>query len=150
MSGLLSEEDFKNIYTKVPRACIDLVIETANGLVLLKREEPPEVGLGICRVAGSGCERVLKKQLKELPSGSWEIELGEIVGYDEYLHEPRQLGDAHSIAMMFRARITSGSLDELIKQGKVREFKQLPQDTVSVHKQALERFNSFKAISSVA
>src|SRR5437870_2992875 len=105
MPESLSNEEFDYIYARVPRVCVDLVIETKNGLVLIKREDPPE--LGAWHMPGGGirmhesledaAKRIAKRELNV------DIKLGSIIGYDEYLHEPRILGDAHSLGVIFQA-----------------------------------------------
>jgi len=37
-------KEFKTIYSKVPRLCVDLVIRNKQGTLLTKRDIPPDLG----------------------------------------------------------------------------------------------------------
>ena len=41
----LTNEEFATIYHKVPRAAVDIIVQTSEGIVLTKRAIPPFVGM---------------------------------------------------------------------------------------------------------
>ena len=41
----LPYQEYTSIYSKVPRLCVDLVIQTADGILLIQRDIPPGKGL---------------------------------------------------------------------------------------------------------
>lgn len=149
MATQLSDADFDFIYARVPRACVDIVIETDQGLVLIKREDPPDIGVWHLPGGGVRFQETVEEAAKRIAQRELgvEIELGQVIGFDEYLHEQKRLGEAHSIAMMVKAKIVEGSLDELIKSGQVAIFKDLPENIMKPHKVALEKYQK-TALSS--
>ncbi len=40
----LPQKEFKKIYSRVPRLCVDLVIKNSKGILLTKRDIPPDLG----------------------------------------------------------------------------------------------------------
>ena len=45
MAQKLSDQEYKEIYSKVPRLCVELLIKTEEGILLVKRAIPPGEGL---------------------------------------------------------------------------------------------------------
>lgn len=137
----LTDQEFDYIYTRVPRACVDFFIEDSAGLLLLKREEPPEEGSWHMPGGGIRFQESLADAAKRIAKRELgvSIEVDDAIGYDEYIHESRTFGDAHSIGIIIKAKIVSGDMSELIKIGKVKSFKILPEDTLSVHKLVLAK-----------
>jgi ADP-ribose pyrophosphatase YjhB (NUDIX family) len=102
----LSDKEYKYIYSRVPRICIDLIIKTRKGLLLTKRDIPPEKNKwhlpGGMVYKGEKLTDVVKRiALNELGILPIEFKLFNYVG--EYLNElNKNKIRVHSVAVDFR------------------------------------------------
>jgi len=82
----LTEEEFREIYSKVPRLTVEIVIHSPRGILLTKRTEEPCSGLwhipgGTVRFGEPLVAAVTRVASTEL---GLEIEAGPLLGYIEY------------------------------------------------------------------
>ncbi|HUS89567.1 MAG TPA: NUDIX domain-containing protein [Desulfosporosinus sp.] len=110
----LTDEEYRLAYGLVPRLCVDLVIKDARGVLLLKREQKPYKGLW--HLPGG---RVRKGET--LSDASKRIAMGEIgrhieitgkLGVLEFPHDDGDLGNFHSVSIVFAAKITSARVQK--------------------------------------
>lgn len=102
---------FKKIYSKVPRLSVDLVIKTEAGVLLTKRDTIPY--MGAWHIPGStvyhnepvieAARRVAKE---ELGIGIKAIKL---IGYIEYVSVQNETPFDWPVALVFEAKVASGS-----------------------------------------
>lgn len=67
----LPSKEFKYLYGKVPRLCVDVVIQSKDGVVLSKRDIPPAKGMwhipGGTVLFGESLEKAAKESPKKKP-----------------------------------------------------------------------------------
>jgi ADP-ribose pyrophosphatase YjhB (NUDIX family) len=83
----LSEAEFRDIYAKVPRLTVEVVVQSAQDILLTQRQSGPCAGLwhipgGTVRFAESLVAAVERVAAAEL--GPFEVSVGPFLGYIEY------------------------------------------------------------------
>lgn len=82
----LAFNEFKTIYSKVPRLCVDLVIKNKQGVLLTKRNIPPDLGwlhfpggtVLMREALKDTIQRVAKEELNT------KVEIKKLLGFLEY------------------------------------------------------------------
>ena len=124
-----SYEEFKQVYSKVPRLCVDLIIQDPKGQVLLlRREEEPSVGMW------------------HLPGGTvlFREEVGVavrvegLVGFIEFLNEERGNQAFHSLSLAVVCSIQ----EKISRTPKRQFFKVVPENTIKEQGLFLEKILS--------
>src|SRR3989344_4567321 len=86
MMKRLSQRFFNEIYSKVPRLCIDLVIKDKRGIVLTKRDINPYKGMwhipGGTLLLGENIEQCAKRVAKY--ETGLKIKIRKLLGVEEY------------------------------------------------------------------
>ena len=110
MSQYLSDDEYRDAYSLVPRLCVDLVIQSQGAVLLTQRTQKPHVGAW--HIPG-GRVQFRERVVDAVPRIS-QRELGavarfqEMLGYGEYLPDIGELGDFHSVSLMVQATLSSG------------------------------------------
>ena len=128
-----SSQEFKAIYSKVPRLCVDLVIKTPKGVVLSLRKLPSWYG----KWHLPGGTVLYKEKIAETIARVAEEELGievvvkKLLGYIEYPSEEKERGFGWGITMaflcssnMFKAKPNNDDASE------IKIFEQLPKNLI--------------------
>ena len=112
----LSDQDYKFIFERVPRLCLDFVI-TKNGKILLaKREIEPCKGCwslpgGMLKYKESindAAERILKDEVGLKPLKK------ELIGFIEFPDEVNEDGiNIHSVSIVFLTELEEGKISDL-------------------------------------
>ncbi len=136
----LSREEFRAIYSKVPRLCVEVVIKTEKGVVLTLRSIEPYKGLW--HIPGGtvyfkerlvdAVRRVAKDEV------GVEVEIEKLLGYIEYPDEENYRGFGWPVGVAFLVKIVSGKLTGSEQGEEVREFTSLPENMVEPQKEFLE------------
>lgn len=130
-------KEFKNIYSKVPRVCVDLVIKTKDGMVFSKRDIEPSRGMwhlpGGTVLFGEKLSDTINRVAQE--ETGINLKVKKILGTIEYLPPSPHL---HTISIVFSTTPISGKLRGS-KQGKeIRYFKSIPKNTVKEQEKFLK------------
>lgn len=135
--GWLTDRKYKEVYSLVPRFCLDFLVTTENGFVLSKRNIEPFIGMW--HLPGGGmrhgenftqtAERILKKELNIIPELISII--GAMVDADEAPQWP--------VSMIMEVRIKEGILKGG-EEGEIGIFTKIPENTINVHKEFLHRY----------
>lgn len=129
----LTPEDFKTIYSKVPRINVEILLKTSKGLLLSKRSIEPCIGQwhipGGTIYFGESIEQAAKRVARD--ELGIEIELIKEVGHIEYpvLHKDGYYGWPIGIAL--EVRIVSGQPRGSEQGEEIRFFKTLPDNTIT-------------------
>ena len=126
-------DDFKRIYSRVPKASVDMVIRMDGGVVMVKRTHPPSAGTwhlpGGTILFGELVEDAARRLARD--EVGLEIDIIGCLGYMEY---PKQHKDGYfgwPVAIVLEARARSGELRGSEWQGKkVAVFKEMPENTL--------------------
>ena len=135
-SARLTDEEYRFVYSRAPRLCVDLAIGSVEGLLLTKRDIPPAEGLwhmpgGRVFYKESLAEAAARIAGTEL---GITIELGDFIGYIEFLNDGEFV---HTVSLVFCARQIGGMLRGSAQAKAVRMFKEPPADTHPEHKKFL-------------
>ncbi len=136
--GYLTDDEYRYVYSRVPRLCIDLAIVTPEGFILTRRDIPPAVGLwhtpgGRVRYRESIDDAVERIAATEL---GITVALGELLGFMEF---PQDGEFVHSVSLTFLAKQTSGIIRGSEQASVVKSWKEIPEDTHPVHKKFYRR-----------
>ena len=96
-------EEFREIYSKVPRLCVDLIIKTPEGVVLSLRKLPSWFGYwhfpgGTVFYKEKITDAVKRVAAEEL---GIKVKIGELLGYIEYPSEEKNVGFGSSVSLAF-------------------------------------------------
>lgn len=138
----LPYEEFMSIYHKVPRAAIDVIVKTPQGIVLTKRSIPPFKGMWhVC-----GGTVLFMEPIKHAINRIVEDELGVKVkvikplGIIEYFNDDGR----HTISNAFLAEITGGELRGSKQGEEFAVFSKLPDNCIPEQKIFMEKSSVFK------
>ena len=130
-------EEFKAIYSRVPRLCVALIVRTPQGVVLTLRSLP--TWMGMWHTPGG---TVLYKE--PIPKAAEHIALQELgvevtilknLGYMEFPSEERERGFGWSVSIGLLCEIASGKLlEKTAEASAIRAFTELPENTLAEHK----------------
>lgn len=131
----LPEKEFKYIYSKVPRLCVEVIIQTKKGVILSKRDIPPYKGWwhipGGTVMFGETLEEAVKRiALDEL---GLNVEIKKMLGVIEY---PKLEGN-HAVGVAFSNKIISGNLSGSYQAKEVETFMDIPKKTIPEQKEFL-------------
>lgn len=138
-----SFEEFKEIYSKVPRLCVDLIIKSDKGVLLTLRQKNGYEGQwhfpGGTVFYREEIETAIKRIAKE-ELGS-DISIKDFKGYIEYFSEEKERGFGYTVSLVFLCKIrnTKFNLDNQVE--KVNYFKTPPANTIKEQKEFLNKFH---------
>ncbi len=136
-----SYEEFKEIYSKVPRLCVDLIIRTPKGIVLTFRDLPdykdlwhfPGGTVFYGEEIADAVSRVAKNEL------NIEVGIIQYLGYMENPNEEKEKGFGHTVSLVILcdAKSENFKLDE--QASKVDFFKEVPKNMILPQKDFFEK-----------
>lgn len=137
-----SYEEYKAIYSKVPRLCIELVIQSKDGILLSLRRA--KTWHGMWHLPGgtlyynetiSECiNRVARDEL------SIKVSIKKLLGFNEYLDdEKRDQEFGTSVGLLFLCKMESGKIRGSNQAEKIKFFKTIPKNTIPRHRTFLEK-----------
>ncbi len=142
----LTHDEFINIYSKVPRLCVDLVITSDAGILLTYRtkngyENQWHLPGGTVYYRERIEEAVARVALQELGA---VVEIVKFMGFMEYPDEVKEKGYGHSVSLVFLCHTDTVNfrLDE--NADKVEYFQELPVNTIKEQKEFLTRLELIK------
>lgn len=134
-------EEFKAIYSKVPRLCVDLVIKTDKGVLLTLRTKNgyenqwhlPGGTVYYREKVEDTVKRVAEEEL------GIEVSIEKFHGYLEYFSEEKERGFGYTVTLVFICKPISKefNLDDQVE--KVGFFKTPPENTISEQKDLLNQ-----------
>ncbi len=127
----LPETEFRAIYSKVTRVCVDLVVATGNGVILTKRSIPPAVGMwhlpGGAILFGDTIEEALRSVAKN--EICLEFQSYKLLGTIEYKKTESERG-FYTIALAYLITESSGLLCNSDQGRAFGLFKELPEKLI--------------------
>ena len=138
----LNGEEFKEIYSKVPRLCVELVIENKDGVLMTKRALESWFGLwhlpGGTVLYGETIKDAAKRIAKEELGA--KIGIKGLVGFAEYQNEEKIRGFGFSVGLMLLCSLLSLDIKLDSQASEYKFFKILPKEAIPEHKHFLEGF----------
>ena len=128
----LTLEEFKSIYSKVPRLTVEVIIKNREGILFTKRLIPPYVGswhfpggtVYYKETIEDAVKRVAKDEL------GVEVEIERFIGFVHYPNLIRDEGWDWPIGAAHLVKITKGVPRGSEQGEKVKFFNNLPQNVV--------------------
>ncbi len=142
MSQRLSDSEFKDIYSRVPRLCVDLVIRTPSGVILSLRKLPSWNGLwhlpGGTILYKEPAEKTVHRIAKsELGA---DVSIKKVLGYIEFPSEEATRGYGWSVSIVFLCELESDKIKTSNHDSyEIRAFTEIPENIVPEHKEFLTR-----------
>lgn len=118
---MLSKKEYNNIYSKVPRICVDLVIKSRAGVLLIKRDIQPyrnkwhlPGGRILFReTIDDAIQRIAKKEI------GCSVTIKKQVGAMEFLKEVQDGNKRHSVSIVFLVEPNGISNGEYLRSGNI-------------------------------
>ena len=125
-------EEFKSIYSRVPRICVDLIIKNEQGVLLTLRQANGWVGqwhlpggtIYIGETVQDAIDRVADEEL------GIKLKVEKLLNFMEYLSEKKERGYGQSISLAFLCTPLSSDIKIDNQVGKYGFFKTLPDKTI--------------------
>lgn len=131
----LPYEEFKKIYSKVPRLCIDLLIKDERGILMSLRDINPGKGLwhlpGGTLLMGETVDEAIKRIAQE--ETSLTLYNPKLIGYVEYPQANNLF--FHSFGLVFIIKQVKGELKGSFQGQNLQYFKKLPDKIFNEHKE---------------
>jgi len=128
----LSEKLYRKIYSLVPRLCVELILTSKEGVVLVKRDISPYKGMwhlpGGTVLYGESLLEAAKRVAKE--ETNLKIEIRQQLGVKDY-NKKSAFGQA--ISVVYLAEIVSGRMKGSKFGKEVKAFKEIPKNTIKQH-----------------
>ncbi len=139
-----SEEEFKQIYSKVPRITVEIVIQTDSGIVMTHRKQASWHNLWHI----PGCTLYYQETIDNAIKRLADEELGisvikqKFLQYIEYFSEQKYRGFGASIGLIFLCT-TNDELPSVNEAGEVVDvFTNIPENIVPEHRIILKKILS--------
>lgn len=140
MKRPFSSEEFEEIYSKVPRLCVDLVVKTPEGVVLSLRNLPSWRGKwhlpGGTVLYGEKITDAIGRIAQEELGVS--VEMKTLLGYIEFPSEETERGFGHTVSMAFLCSTDKVNFKPNEESSKIEVFKELPPDLIPEQHKFLE------------
>lgn len=134
-------EEFKQIYSRVPRLSVDMVIRQGSGIVLTLRTIEPCKGQwhlpGGTVLFGESLEGAALRAARE--EAGIEARITGMLGIIEYAHEREWGTFSRTVAVVYEAEIVSGELRGSEEGEQIGVFERLPEPMIVDHREFLER-----------
>lgn len=119
---------FKYVYSKVPRLCVDLVLKNSKGVLLSKRDIPPDKGWwhfpgGTVLFGETLKETAQRVAMEEL---NVKIKIVKLYGFLEY----RKNGLGYAISALFAIKPLTDKLEGGEQARQIGYFKRVPEKTL--------------------
>lgn len=134
--GYLTKAEYKSIFKRVPRICVDLIVTGKAGILLTKRLIAPyknswHLPGGRVYFRESLTKAVKRIAKKELSLN--QVVISPLVGYMEFVREVQDKNPMHSISLVFEIKSKSDNYKGSWQGKDIRFFKHLPADIHPVH-----------------
>lgn len=138
-----SYDEFKSIYTRVPRLCVDLVIQSKDGILLTLRKRDGWEGLwhfpGSTVYMNESIEDVISRtSMEEL---GVRLKVVKFLGYCEYHSGKSFQGLGYPVSLVFLCNLIDDEIKLDETASKFEFFKKIPENTIEEVKMFLRQHN---------
>lgn len=128
----LTNKEFKDIYSRVPRLCVDVIINTDEGVLLTLRKEKSWQGLWHIpggtvyykESLGDAVRRVAREEL------GVDISIEKVLGYIEYFDEEKERGFGYAVSIEFLCNLKESVFTLSEQATEAKFFKSLPPNII--------------------
>jgi len=142
----LNKEEFLSIFFKVPRLCVDLVIQSDEGILLSQRSIEPFIGEWHLPGGTVYKDETIEQaayRIAEKETGL-KIKVKECLGYIEFIGEVRSNVQMHSVSIALKVVIVGGILQHDENAKDIKYFKDLPEKIIKQQYDFLKNHNLAK------
>ncbi|MCB2221845.1 MAG: NUDIX domain-containing protein [Bacteroidetes bacterium] len=140
MPEKLSFQEFRNIYGKVPRLCVDLFMRGTNGFLLSLRDIEPGKGLwhmpGGTVLMGENIRDALARIASE--ETNLKIKIVDRMGVMEFNKKENPF--YHTVSLVYEVEIISGNLKGSEQGKQLKFFNEIPEKMIPEQKEFLKHF----------
>lgn len=137
-------DEFREIYSKVPRLCVEVIIKTDKGIVLLLRKKHGWEGLWHLPGSTVYYKEPIEKAVERIASEETgvTVRIEKFLGFAQYPSEEKIRGFGYSVSLMFLCTVTMGEFlcDE--DSSELREFSQMPDNMVHEEQEFIRSHSS--------
>ena len=130
MKQRLSDKEFTSIYGRVPRFCVESLVQTKDGILITKRNIYPHKGYwhfsGGTVYLGESIKKAVKRIAKE--ELNLDVEIIKPIGEMEFLHNYKKKGQQHSVSIAFLVKTKDIRNLKLNEQGNDVMFCKFKED----------------------
>ncbi len=125
----LTPEEFEELYSRVPRISVDLVVQTDEGIIFTLRALPTWNGMwhlpgSTVRYGETIAQAVERTAHDEL---GISVQVEKLLGYLEYPSEKKERGFGWTISLVFLCRVKGGALKKSDDEAsQIKAFGALP------------------------
>lgn len=140
-------KEFKAIYSKVPRLCVELVIKNSGGILLTLRKAKTWQGLwhlpgGTLYYNETISDCIHRVAMDEL---GIKVKIKNFLGYNEYLDDERKNQEfGTTVGLLFLCTINSGNLRGSDQAEKINFFRKLPFNIIPKHRTFLKKIGKIR------
>lgn len=135
-----SYEEFKEIYSRVPRLAVELVIQTPEGVALTLRSRfgwenkwhMPGMTLLYKERVVDAIQRVAQEE------AGVSVRVERLLGSIEYTSEEQERGFGWTVSLAFLCTVISGELRVNKDASDIKAFRKLPQNLIEEQRNILE------------
>lgn len=133
-----SLETYKDIYSKVPRLTVELLIKNSEGVLLTQRKTPPGLGLWYLPGATVLMDETVEQALKRCARDELgvEISINKLVDVIDWFGTKNSIG--HPISLVYEVEVISGELNSKENLEPAKFFRELPKEMMAEHRNFLQ------------
>lgn len=141
-SGILSDKEYKYVYSRAPRLCVDLVIKKDGGILLSKREIEPNKGFWHFPGGRVKHRESIEGAIQRVANGELgiRVKILKLLGFIEY---PEEGENMHTVSLAFLVELESGDIKSSFQAKEFRVFKKIegkiPREQVEFWKKNLRK-----------
>ncbi|MDP4001488.1 MAG: NUDIX hydrolase [bacterium] len=127
-----TEEEFKSIYSKVPRLCVEVVIQSQEGILLTLRSLPSWNNQwhlpGGTVLFGEKLEDSVKRVAEDELGAS--VTVDQMIGIIEYPSEQKERGYGHGIGIAYLCYLNSPDIKLNAEASEAKFFQSAPENII--------------------
>lgn len=139
-------DEFKAVYSKVPRLTVEVILVRNGGVLLSKRSIIPYKGMWHIpggtvyrgELVTDAVKRVAKHEL------GVEVEVGELLGYIEYPSAVHESDFDRPVGLAFMVTYNGGTITGSHQGEEITSFSEIPDNTIPEQKNFLEQHVLYK------
>ncbi|MGD0976838.1 MAG: NUDIX domain-containing protein [Minisyncoccia bacterium] len=137
-------EEFRAIYSKVPRLCVIVVVKTNKGIVLALRKLSSWNNLWHIPGGTVYYKETMHDAVRRVASDELgiSVRIKDCLGYiDAYPSEEKEVGFGSTVSLVFLCEIKKGRLMPNEDASEIKIFKKLPKNMIAEEKEYLKKIN---------
>lgn len=128
-------KEFKNIYSKVPRLCVDLIIKDTNGIILTLRKLPdynnqwhfPGGTVYYKETISNAIQRVARDEI------GISVNVEKLINFIQFESEDKEKGFGWTVSLAFLCSPKEGLMKPNEDASEIKSFKTIPKNILKEH-----------------